>query len=105
MNKKWKGIIIGTVCGLAIGWASKTLVEKKNFSSEEVLHKVKKELVNSGKTRKIIGSWIVCTPEKFVKDMLTYKVFRGGVTMLTDNEQTTYEFIADAKTGTILDLF
>ena len=43
-------------------------------------------------------------PETYVKDELTYKVYRGGVTRNLDGKREQFEFVADSKTGTLLEL-
>ena len=98
----WKSFFSGVAIGLAIGiFAAKTTEKLGTLNSEDVLAKVKNELKKKGK---ITGSWIIAQPETYQKNDLTYQVYRGGITCLQDHQSTTYEFLADAKTGTVLEL-
>lgn len=99
MNKK--GFIIGLLCGVAAGYFTKSAIANTGvYSSEEILHKVKQSIASSGK---ITGSWIMTSPESIKRNSLNYKVYRGGVTQLNEEETNSFEFLADAKTGTIIE--
>jgi predicted small secreted protein len=99
---KWKHFLIGAACGLATGWLVQTFFHNNQLlSSEEVIKKVKDSLKTEGK---ISGSWIITKPETLERDLITYQVYRGGITKLTDNDEINMEFLADAKTGTILEV-
>jgi len=99
MNLNWKSFFIGTAFGIASGYAIKeTLSQKTNISSEKVLNHVKKQFKVIGP---VTGSWIHMEAEALVKNQLTYKVYKGGI---TQGSQEQYEFIADATTGTILEV-
>lgn len=99
---KLKDIALGIVVGFACGYATKCVFEKyAQQSPDEILANVKEAMKKEGK---IIGSWILMKPEKYVKNGLEYDVFKGGLTKVTDQEQEQFEFIADATTGTVLDV-
>jgi len=42
--------------------------------------------------------------EPYDKNQMTYRVYKGGISQNTDGNIKQYEFIADAQTGTLLDL-
>jgi predicted small secreted protein len=99
---KIKNFLIGTACGFVAGWAFQSyLKDSKLYSSEEVLKRVKEAIKKDGK---IIGSWIVTKPETIDRHSVSYQVYRGGITKLTEEKQINVEFLADAKSGTILEI-
>ena len=94
----WRDFMFGAACGIAAGLLAKTLFgENEYISSEEILQRVKKSTGG-----KIIGTWIIINPETVLINSLSYKAYRGGITQLTESGQKSYEFLADAKTGTII---
>jgi len=99
---KGKDFFIGVVCGALAGFLTANAVTQLfPMTSDNVLHKVKTLLKEEGK---VIGSWIMANPETVVKDSITLKVYRGGVTCLKEGKEVHYEFLVDAKTGMILEL-
>ncbi|MCU9614247.1 PepSY domain-containing protein [Caldibacillus lycopersici] len=99
---KFKGLIIGVAAGVAASLLTKSIVARNHlFSSEEVLQNMKNMLKDNGK---IIGSWIMTKPETLEKNASAYQVYRGGITREDENRQTDYEFVIDAKSGSILEL-
>ncbi|PLT31482.1 PepSY domain-containing protein [Peribacillus deserti] len=97
----WKSLLLGIGAGFAAGYTAKQLLDKQEASPEKVLSHVKSLLKKDGK---IQGSWIIMKPEVYQKFDLPYTVYRGGITKNTDGQQEQFEFIADAKTGSILEL-
>lgn len=96
-----KGFVAGLLCGIALGWASqKIITENRTFSSEEILNKVKNSVETSGR---VIGSWIMAKPETIERDSIPHQVYRGGITQLEGENENHFEFLADAKTGKILE--
>lgn len=98
---KWKGFLLGALTGIAVGWLTKTITDNQYYSPEEVLQNVKKRMKPKGK---ITGSWIMTNPEQIDMNTISYQVYRGGITCINDEEKSNFEFLADAKTGTIIEL-
>lgn len=99
---KVKDFLIGAACGLAAGAITTAILTNQTLvSSEEVLHKIKKLLNEHGR---ITGSWIMTKPEIVERNSLSYRAYRGGITCIEDHTSVNYEFLADAKTGTVLEL-
>lgn len=100
-NKFLIGVIAGAFIGSVV--APSILAKKKKLSPENVLKQVKNQLENKGK---IIGSWIYMQPETYEKNSLSYQVYQGGIT-ISDKEKNIFhlQFVADTKTGVIIDLF
>ncbi|WP_042345252.1 hypothetical protein [Bacillus massiliigorillae] len=99
---KWKNTILGAAIGFVCGYATKYAIEKcTQPSPDAILARVKETVSREGK---ITGSWILMKPENYAKNGLHYDIFKGGLTQVTDDGQKHFEFIADASTGTVLDL-
>lgn len=98
----WKSFLLGTVTGLIGGYClHKILDEQVPLSAEKVLADVKQTFKKDGS---IDGSWMQMKLEEFEKYPVKTKVYRGGITRTRDGEKQQFEFIADAYTGTILDV-
>jgi len=90
----------GVVLGLAIGIGAAALINKKRkLSSRAVLKKVRRHFELEGE---IEACWI----EEEVADLLQVDVeipvFLGGIVRKEEAMIRTYEFTADAKTGTLI---
>lgn len=97
------GVGIGLALG-AIGGAALTYLYKKNrtLSADDILEKVKADFLQEGP---IEGSWIHFKKEPLQKFAITSKTYTGGISRIEDGELAQYEFVADAYTGTILDIY
>lgn len=92
------GIGIGLVTGLATALVAK---RKKQLAADDVLNKIKKEFLKEGP---IEGSWINFEKKPIRKFAIHTEGYSGGITRLEDEHLTTYEFLADANTGSVLDI-
>ena len=99
----WKSFLFGAAVGVIGGYIlSETLEEKLSLSGETVLSNVKQAFKKEGT---IDGSWIQMQPENYQKYAIKTKVFRGGISKVENGERQQYEFLADAYTGTVIDLY
>ncbi|WP_028399770.1 PepSY domain-containing protein [Ectobacillus panaciterrae] len=98
----WKSLLLGAGLGFAAGYAVANKLQQGSHVPAEKALKMAKELFED--KGEITGSWIHMVPEVLEKFDLTYEVYRGGVTALADGVQERFEFLADAKTGTILEV-
>jgi len=99
----WKSFIAGAFVGAISGYLLNEAVKKNtSLSSETVLANVKKAFKEEGP---IDGSWIQMTKEDYTKYAIKTKVYRGGITTSHNGERMQYEFIADASTGSVLDVY
>ncbi|WP_062109695.1 PepSY domain-containing protein [Bacillus niameyensis] len=99
----WKSFLAGTVAGLIGGYClRKVLDEKMPLSPEKVLDDVKNTFKKEGS---IDGSWMQMKPEDYQKYPVKTKVYRGGIMRTHNEERQQFEFIADAFTGSILDVY
>ncbi|MEH6889255.1 PepSY domain-containing protein [Bacillus sp. JJ864] len=98
----WKSLLAGVGLGFAAGYVVANKVqEQSHISSEKALKMVKQALSHKGE---LTGSWVHMVPETFEKYDVTYDVYRGGITTLLHDVQERFEFLVDAKTGTILEV-
>ncbi|MGD6890622.1 PepSY domain-containing protein [Bacillus mobilis] len=98
----WKGLVAGLGVGFAAGYlVANKVQEQSHISSEKALKMVKKALSHKGE---ITGSWVHMVPETFEKYDVAYEVYRGGLTTMLDDIQERFEFLVDAKTGTVLEV-
>ncbi|MHC0038909.1 PepSY domain-containing protein [Pseudoneobacillus sp. C159] len=96
---RWSSFLLGVVVGAVSGYAAnKYITEEKFMSAEKVLENAKKRFKEQGP---ISGSWIQMKVESYDKNTFVYQVYRGGISR--GREQI--EFIADAKTGALLDVY
>ncbi|WP_264738800.1 PepSY domain-containing protein [Cytobacillus firmus] len=99
----WKSFMLGVGVGLASGYAARELLSQKtSVSPEKALANAKDAFKQEGP---ISGSWIHMKAEPYEKGHLKYQVYKGGISRFSGEEAEQYEFIADAETGTILDVF
>jgi len=98
----WKSFFLGAAVGLVGGYVTKEILNHKtNVSPEKVLEHVKKQFKQNGT---ISGSWIHMVAEPYEKQQITYRVYKGGISKNNNGTNEQFEFIADAHTGTLLDV-
>lgn len=96
------GIAIGMGIGFLSGIVSTLLIKnKQNLSADLILQRIKKAFLKEGP---IEGSWISFEKQPVRKFAVHTEGYNGGITRLEDNRLVTYEFLADAKTGSVLDI-
>jgi predicted small secreted protein len=98
-----KSFLFGVAVGAISGYASNKYLSNQGFiSAEKVLETAKDRFKAQGP---ISGSWIHMKVEPYDMNNLTYQVYKGGISKKSKNGQQRIEFIADAKTGTLLDVY
>ena len=93
------GLAVGAIGGAALAYFYK---KNKTLSADDILEKVKTDFLQEGP---IEGSWIHFKKEPLQKFAIHSKTYTGGISRIEDGELAQYEFIADAYTGTILDIY
>lgn len=97
-----KSFILGAAAGIIGGYAAHEVLNNKlKVSPEKVLEQVKKQFKQNGP---ISGSWIHMEAEPYEKHQIHYKVYKGGISKNNNGSNEQFEFIADAQTGTLLDV-
>lgn len=98
----WKSFILGAAIGVIGGFAVKEVIaQKTNVSPEKVLEQVKRQFKQNGP---ISGSWIHMEAEPYEMQQIQYRVYKGGISKNHNGVSEQFEFIADAQTGTVLDV-
>lgn len=91
--------------GFGVGFASALLVKEalsdSTIPGDKALKLAKEAFKKNGP---IDGSWIQMNPEDYTKSGLHYQVYKGGISRKLNHESHQYEFIMDAKTGSILEV-
>ncbi|MGP7818408.1 PepSY domain-containing protein [Niallia sp. 01092] len=97
----WKSFLAGIGVGITTAYIATEVVAKNNsLSSDDVLNMVKKQWKEQAP---ITGSWINMQKELYEQANASYYVYKGGITTKKQNGVEQIEFIADSKTGRILD--
>jgi predicted small secreted protein len=98
----WKSFFLGAAAGMIGGLAASEIINcKTNVSPEKVLEQVKKQFNQNGP---ISGSWIHMEAEPYEKQQINYRVYKGGISKNNNGTNEQFEFIADAQTGTLIDV-
>ncbi len=100
---KVKDFLAGVLTGVAAGIVVSKSIDRVNphISADNVLKNIKESFKQEGP---IDGSWIVMKTEPFKNDVITMEVYRGGISRIMNGELEQFEFAADAKTGTVVEL-
>lgn len=77
----------------------KSLFNRQYMTPNAILERVKQAF---RKESTIAGAWIDEHPHQHAQFAIHTMVYSGGLSRLEDNQLVAYEFIADAKTGSIL---
>lgn len=101
-----KNIIIFTLTFLFsffLGAFTFFLIDKnKPIHPDRILKQVKKEFRADGS---IEGTWIEMTKVPWSKHSYSTEVYYGGLSRFENGVRQQYEFIADAYTGSLIDLY
>jgi predicted small secreted protein len=103
MFVKLRDFAIGVVVGLATAVIIKEVSDRAlpYKSADEVLASLKQQFKKDGH---IEGTWVYMKPEQFQNGYTSIPSYRGGITQVIDGESKTYEFVADAYQGILLEV-
>lgn len=93
------------LAGVAVGILGTYAIQKftpSYISSDQALKLVKQEFKKQGP---IDGSWIHMEPETIERNNISYRVYKGGISRMSDNEPEQLEFLVNAENGTIIDVY
>lgn len=93
------GVFTGVIAGITISEAVRRM--DRNVSAERVLNSVKAAFKEEGP---IDGSWISMKTEHHELGAIKTEVYKGGISRIRNGEAEIFEFAADAKTGSVLEL-
>lgn len=95
--------VIGAVLAFLLGFLTFFLVDRNTpVHADKILDKIKEEFKDEGP---IEGSWIEMTKVPWKKYSYETSVYYGGISRIEDNEIVQYEFVADAYTGALMDIY
>ncbi|MCQ6266621.1 PepSY domain-containing protein [Fictibacillus sp. WQ 8-8] len=94
---KW---ILAGVAGFAAGYVAAKRAPQ-NLTPEKALKLVKSQTKDEFM---VTGSWISVHPEEVKRFGLPFTVYKGGLSSTLNSTLTQFDFIIDAKTGTLLDI-
>lgn len=108
MDKQYKSkflpiAIMSLMLSFILGFATFFLVDKKtSVHADKILNDVKSQFKEDGS---IEGSWIEMTKVPWKKYSYDTMVYYGGVSRMEDGKVAQYEFVADAQTGALMDIY
>lgn len=108
MDKHYKSkflplAIMSLILSFILGFLTFFLVDKKtSVHADKILNEVKAQFKEDGP---IEGSWIEMTKVPWKKYSYDTKVYYGGISRMEDGVVAQYEFVADAQTGALMDIY
>lgn len=100
---EWVIVASSLVLSFILGLLTFSLYKKnKTLSADDILKSVKKEFLKEGP---IDGSWIELTKVPWKKFAYETDVYYGGISRYEENKLVQYEFIVNAYTGSMIDIY
>ncbi|THE14800.1 hypothetical protein E1I69_03000 [Bacillus timonensis] len=97
----WNKFLLGFGVGFASALLLKEALSDSLIPGDKALKLAKEAFKKNGP---IDGSWIQMNPENYSKSGIQYQVYKGGISRKLNQESHQYEFVIDAKTGSILEV-
>lgn len=95
--------VLGFIFSLLLGLLVHSQVAKrKTLKADDILERVKSQFRQEGP---IDGSWVELTKVPWKKFAYETDVYYGGISRIEENDLVQYEFIADAHTGSLIDIY
>jgi predicted small secreted protein len=95
--------VLGFIFSLLLGVFIHSQVSKRQtLDADDILEDVKKQFTKEGP---IDGSWIELTKVPWKKFAYETDVYYGGISRIEENDLVQYEFIADAYSGSLIDIY
>ncbi len=100
---KFKDFLAGVLTGIAAGIIVNETIDRvnRNVAADVVLNTVKEAFKSEGP---IDGSWIVMKTEPYQNNVISMDVYRGGISRVKNGDLEQFEFAADARTGTVVEI-
>ncbi len=96
-------VFITSVLSFLFGFFTFFLLDQKvPMNADKILNRVKEQFKADGP---IEGSWIEMTKVPWKKYSYNTKVYYGGISRYEKGEVVQYEFVADAYTGALMDIY
>ena len=84
-----------------VGFLAGKLFGQRRISADQILKMIRDDFKREGE---VTGSWINQHRIPYQRFAVKTEAYEGGVTRLEDDQPVDYQFIADAKTGSLLSL-
>ena len=102
-QKKVASSLIGFIIVFGLGMvAEHQLAKKRTLKPEQILNQMKRKFKVDGP---IEGSWIEMQRVPWKKFNYETSVYFGGITRYEEKKLVQYEFIVDAYTGSLIDMY
>lgn len=102
-NKFLPLAITGAVISFILGIVTFFIIDRKTpVNADKILNDVKDQFREEGP---IEGSWIEMTKVPWKKYAYNTDVFYGGISRMETGKVAQYEFVADAYTGALMDIY
>lgn len=102
-TEDWVFVGATALLSFVLGVLTFAFIKKhKSLKADDLLKSVKKEFLKEGP---IDGSWIELTKVPWKKFAYETDVYYGGISRYEENKLVQYEFIVDAFTGSLIDLY
>lgn len=102
-NKFLPLAITGAIISFILGFVTFFIVENNTpVNADKILNNVKDQFREDGP---IEGSWIEMTKVPWKKYSYDTDVFYGGISRTENGQIAQYEFVADAYTGALMDIY
>lgn len=96
-------VVISGILTFFAGFFTYFLLDQKApVNADKILNRVKDQFKEEGP---IEGSWIEMTKVPWKKYSYETKVYYGGISRLEEGQVAQYEFVADAYSGTLMDVY
>lgn len=96
-------LVLGITVGSISGYVLRNLhYHYQTKHTDQILEQVKTEFAKKGN---VTGSWIEMKPVVYATGDRNFKVNYGGIIRCENGKLVQYEFIADAATGTLIDIY
>lgn len=102
-NKNTPFILISFIISLILGVISFFIIKNNRaVHPDQILNTVKEKFRKDGP---IEGSWVEMTKVPWLQDSHKREVYYGGLSRFEKNKIKHYEFIADAHSAELIDLY
>lgn len=94
-------LLIGAIAGFFSGLQARENLQQPKLTPQQILKKIRRAFQAETPVQ---DSWINMKPQHFQKFAIKTDVYRGGISRLEDQQLIQYDFLADANTGSVLEL-
>lgn len=84
-----------------IGFLAGKLFGQRRISADQILKMIREDFKREGK---VTGSWINHHRILYQRFAVKTEAYEGGITRMEDDQPVDYQFVADAKAGSLLSL-